>query len=82
MPAPLKHRFVATLGLVAMVPIGLGLVRGTLEIETAAVRAVVLLAVLVAVETVVLPIVQSALGPPRRREADRGDPADDLSPAG
>jgi hypothetical protein len=82
MPAPVKHRAVAAVGLLGLVPIGLGLLRGTLGIETAAVRAVVLLAVLMVLEAVVLPIVQSALGPPRRRDADRADPADDLSPAG
>jgi hypothetical protein len=65
-----KHRPVAALGLLGMVPIGLGLVGGQMSIETAATRAVVLLAILMVIEIVVIPLLSSALGPPRRRDAD------------
>jgi hypothetical protein len=65
-----KHRGVAALGLVGLVPIGLGLVQGRLALETAAVRAVILLALLTAIEVLVLPLLTSILGPPQRREAD------------
>ena len=66
----MKHRPVAALGLLGMVPIGLGLVGGRMTIETAAMRAVVLLAILMVIEIVVLPLLSSVLGPQRRRDAD------------
>ena len=72
MPAPVKHRALGALGLLGLVPIGLGLVQGRLAVETAATRAVVLLAMLMVIEIVVLPLLVSVLGPPKRRNADQG----------
>ena len=63
MLAPLKNRTVAAVGLVGLVPIALGLVRGTLTLDAAGFRAGVLLAVLVIVEQVVLPIRSLLIGP-------------------
>ena len=56
--------------MLGLVPIGFGLLQGRLTMETAAIRAVVLLAVLSVVEVVLLPLLSSVLGPPERREAD------------
>ena len=73
----MKHKVVALLGLIGMVPISLGLVRSSLTIETAASRALVLLVICLVADRVVMPLVVAALGPPsaaavaRRRAEDR-----------
>ena len=66
----MKHRGVALVGLLAMVPIALGLVRNTLTLSAAATRALVLLVILWVIEAVVLPLGQMALHTPKRRESD------------
>ena len=55
MPAALRSRPLAVLGLIGLLPMALGLVRGTLTLEAAGLRAAVLLGVLMIVERLVLP---------------------------
>ena len=57
-------REVALAGLLGLVPIGLGLLRGG-AVNDAAFRAAVLLGLLVVVDRVVLPLVRVVVGPPR-----------------
>jgi hypothetical protein len=72
MPAPLKSRTLALLGLLGMLPLALGLVRGTLTLDAAGIRAAVLLAILMIVERIVLPfrILLADAAPPARRQED------------
>ena len=58
------RREVALVGLLGLLPIALGLVRGT-PVDVAARRAAVLLVVLVVVDRVVLPLARLLVGPPR-----------------
>jgi hypothetical protein len=74
MPAPLKNRTLALIGLLGMLPLALGLVRGTLTVDAAGLRAAVLLILLVLVERLVLPfkaLLASADPPGRRLDDDR-----------
>ena len=75
MPAPLKTRGLALLGLLGLVPLALGLVRGTLTLDAAGLRAAVLLGGLVAVERFVLPFkaLLADPGPGRRHDDHPGD---------
>lgn len=68
MPAPLRTPALALAGLIGMVPIALGLLRATLTLEAAGLRAAVLLAGLMVVERLVLPMGALLLGPARRRD--------------
>jgi hypothetical protein len=61
-----KTRLLALFGLVMMLPIGLGLVRGDLGLDQAGMRTAVLLVVLAIVDRVVVPIVRTLVGPPAR----------------
>ena len=71
MPAPLKNRTLALLGLLGLLPLALGLVRGTLGLDAAGLRAAVLLGVLVVVERVILPFKALLADPtPGRRQSD------------
>jgi len=72
MPAPLKNRTLALLGLVGLLPLTLGLLRGTLTLEAAGLRAAVLLGVLFVVERCVLPFkaLLADPAPPGRRRDD------------
>lgn len=63
MLAPVKSRAVAAIGLLGLLPIALGLVRGTLTLDAAGFRAGVLLVGLVVVERVVLPFRTLLIGP-------------------
>jgi hypothetical protein len=54
------------LGLIGMIPIALGLARGTLSLDAAGVRALVLLATLLVIERLVLPVCISLVRPHRR----------------
>lgn len=63
MPAPLRNRALAAIGLVGLVPLALGLLRGTLTVDAAGFRAAVLLAVLGLVERLVLPFRALLVGP-------------------
>ena len=60
---PLHHRGVGQLGMVAMVPVAHGLVRDQLTLEAAAMRALVLLALLVVADRVVSLIAAVAFKP-------------------
>jgi hypothetical protein len=79
MPSPLKHRAVALVGAVGMIPIALGLINQSLTVPAAAVRAVVLLVVLMVLEAVAVPVVRSVLADPepsrRRGDDEKADAA-------
>ena len=71
MPAPLKHRGLALIGLLGLLPLALGLLRGTLTLDAAGLRAVTLLGGLVVVERFVLPFKALLADPgPGRRHDD------------
>jgi hypothetical protein len=76
MPSPLKSRPLAILGMLGLLPLALGLVRGTLTLEAAGLRAAVLLGVLMAVERLVLPFrtLLADEAPNGRRSDDRPAP--------
>jgi hypothetical protein len=57
-------------GLVALVPVAVGLVRETVTVEAAAVRAAVLLVLLAVTDRLVVPLVRDLLAPPQRRRSD------------
>jgi hypothetical protein len=61
-----RTRLLALFGLVMMLPIGLGLLRGDLGVDQAGMRTAVLLVVLAIVDRVVVPIVRDLVGPPAR----------------
>lgn len=61
MMAPVRTRALALAGLAALVPVALGLVRGSITIETAAVRAGVLLVALVVIDRFVVPVIRDLL---------------------
>lgn len=72
MPAALRSRPLAVLGLLGLLPLTLGLVRGTLTLEAAGLRAAVLLGILMIVERLVLPFrtLLADPAPPTRRHDD------------
>jgi hypothetical protein len=74
-PAPLRSRLLALVGLLGLVPLALGLLRGTLTLDAAGLRAAVLLGVLVVVERLVLPwkALLADPNPGRRRRDDAGN---------
>lgn len=63
MKAPLRTRALALAGLAALVPVALGLVRGSITIEAAAVRAGVLLVALVVIDRLVVPVIRELFSP-------------------
>ena len=65
MPAPVRHRAVALIGLLLMIPLGLGLVRNSLTLETAGIRAGILLVILTVIDRVLVPIVVMMIGDPK-----------------
>jgi hypothetical protein len=65
---------VAVIGLLLLIPIGLGLVRDSLTLETAGLRAGILLVVLTVVDRVGVPILRMIVGDPQPDR--RGAPAD------
>ena len=67
----MKHRAVALIGLVLLVPIALGLVRGSISLEEAGIRALVLIVGLSLVERLVLPLAKLAVGDPKRADGRR-----------
>ena len=73
MPSPLKNRALATLGLLGLLPLALGLLRGTLTVDAAGFRAGVLLLALMVIERFVLPF-RSLLVEPRRASQEPGAP--------
>lgn len=76
MPAPVKTRLLAIFGLVMMLPIGLGLVRGDLGLDQAGVRTAVLLFVLAIADRVVVPLVRELVGPPANAQFAEDDTAE------
>ena len=72
MPPALRSRPLAFLGLLGLLPLTLGLVRGTLTLEAAGLRAAVLLGILMIVERFVLPFRTLLADPaqPGRRHND------------
>jgi hypothetical protein len=72
-----KTRAVAIVGLLLLIPIGLGLVRDSLTLETAGLRAGILLVVLTVIDRVVVPIVRMIVGDPQpdRRRTPADPPA-------
>jgi hypothetical protein len=68
-----RTRPLAMVGLVSLVPLALGLLRGTLTVEAAAGRAVVLVAVLALADRLVVPLFRAMLEPPHRRHDDVAD---------
>ena len=74
MPTPLKNRTLARLGLLGLLPLALGLLRGSLTLESAGLRAAVLLGVLVALERLVLPFKALLLTGPAPDRRQRDDP--------
>ena len=72
MSAPLKNRALATLGLLGLLPLALGLLRGTLTVDAAGFRAAVLLGALVVIERFVLPFRALLVDPRRAAENHRG----------
>ena len=74
MPAPLRSRALALAGLLGLVPLALGLLRGTLTLDAAGLRAAALLGALVVVERLVLPFKALLADPhPGRRRQDDSD---------
>jgi len=70
-PAPLRSRALALAGLLGLLPLALGLLRGTLTLDAAGLRAAVLLGVLVVIERLVLPFKALLADPhPGRRRHD------------
>lgn len=57
----LKHRFLAIIAMALLGVIAVGLLRGDMNVDAAALRAVVLVAVVVAVDRMVMPFVMLAL---------------------
>lgn len=78
---PVRHWPTALVGLVLLIPLGLGLVRGSLSIEDAAYRALVMIVVLGVCDHIVVPLASLLVGPPRP-EDDEGDAADGRGAAG
>jgi hypothetical protein len=72
MPAPLRNRALAAVGLVGLVPLALGLLRGTLTLDVAGFRAAVLLVTLALVERFVLPFRALVVEPRRPDDGSRG----------
>jgi hypothetical protein len=72
-----RTRAVAIIGLVLLIPIGLGLIRDSLTLETAGIRAGILLVVLTVIDRVGVPIVRMVVGDPapERRRAPADPPA-------
>ena len=77
MLAPVRHRVVALIGLVLLIPIGVGLLRDSLTLETAGIRAGILLVVLAVIDRVVVPIVKVIVGDPRPERRAQPRPTSD-----
>lgn len=65
MLAPVRHRALAIIGLVLLVPLGIGLLRDSLTLETAGTRAAILLVVLAVIDRVGVPIIKMIVGDPK-----------------
>jgi hypothetical protein len=62
MPLSLNHRFLAIIATILLGVIAVTLLRGDIDIDAAAIRAAVLVAVMVVIDRFVMPFVMLALG--------------------
>lgn len=58
----LKHRFLAIIAIALMGAIAMALLRGSISVDAAAIRAVILLVVMVCIDRLVMPFVMLAVG--------------------
>lgn len=72
---PVSHPAVAAFGLVMLVPLAVGLLRGSVGVFDAALRAVILLFALAAVDRIVVPLVAVLVGRPPSEGDDPVAPA-------
>jgi hypothetical protein len=70
----LRSPLLALVGLLALGAVGLRLLDGRLSVAQGAMRIVIVLAVLLAVERVVLPLCRALVGGPREREVVEATP--------
>ena len=80
-PRPVQGRGFAIFGLLALAPIAVLLLKGRLDLEAAAQRAVIVLVGLMLLERVVAPIVLAVLNSGRQPEAEATTEEPELSPA-
>lgn len=79
-PRPVQGRGFATFGLLALVPIALLLLKGRLDLEAAAQRAVIVLVGLMLLERIVFPVVLAVLN--SGAKPDEPEPeGEELTPA-
>ncbi|MDY7101589.1 MAG: hypothetical protein S0880_10415 [Actinomycetota bacterium] len=71
----MRHWPTAVVGLILLVPIGLGLVQGSMPIEVAGYRAFIMIVVLGLCDHIVVPLASLLVGP-RREEGDETDEAE------
>lgn len=70
---PVRTRALGIIGLIGLGYLAALLALGSLTLVDAAIRAAILLAVLVVLEHFVLPVVKGLVGPPGRQDSDAGD---------
>ena len=58
----LKHRFLAIIAIALMGAIAMALLRGSISVDAAAIRAVILLVVMVCIDRLLMPFVMLAVG--------------------
>lgn len=82
-PRPVQGRGFATFGLLALLPIAVLLLKGRLDLEAAAQRAVIVLVGVMVLERVIGPIVLAVLtsGEKDSPKPEDGDATSELSPA-
>ena len=66
----LKHRFLAVIAMALLGVIAVGLLRGDIDIDAAAIRAVVLVVTVVVIDRMVMPFVMLALASNTSKDAD------------
>lgn len=76
MPAALRSRFLAALGLVLVAFLCVQLLRGSITLSAAAARAIALVVVLSVVDRVAVPVGRALLGDPPAAEASGEDATD------
>jgi hypothetical protein len=79
-PRPVQSRAISTAGLLALVPIALLLLHGTLDLEAAAKRAALVLVGLMAIERLVAPVVLAVLNSSRTAPSDTSGVNSDETP--
>ena len=73
----MRHRPLAVVGLVILGAIAYSLIRGRVDLDVAGIRAAIVFACLVAIDRVVMPVVDLMIGD--RRAATPDPPHDDAS---